>query len=77
MLSNALGRSRNTPRRTSNENLASKGKLSTFMCNGNKLMQKRVIRSESWLAVVEKIIFINEIIDIVKDKFFKDFRAEG
>ena len=40
-------------------------------------MQKRVVRSESWLAVVEKIIFIDEIIDIVKDKFFKDFRAEG
>ena len=47
------------------------------MCNGNKVMYVRVIRSESWLVVVKKVIFIDEIIDPVKDQFFKEFRAKG
>ena len=47
------------------------------MCTGNKLMYARVIRSESWLVVVEKVIFIEELIDTVKDQFFKDFKQIG
>ena len=47
------------------------------MCNGNKVMYARVIRSESWLVVVKKVIFIDEIIDPVKDQFLKEFRAKG
>ena len=47
------------------------------MCNDNKLMYGRVIRCESLMIVVEKIIFIDETIDTVKDQFFKDFRANG
>ena len=47
------------------------------MCNGNKLMYARVIMSESWLDVVEKVIFIEELIENVKDQFFKDFRTNG
>ena len=43
------------------------------MCNGNKLMSARVIKSESWLVVIEKAIFIDEIIDTVKNQFFKAF----
>ena len=38
-------------------------------------MYTRVIRSESRFVVVENVIFINELIDTVKDQFFKDFRA--
>ena len=45
------------------------------MCNGNKLMYARIIRSEPWLVVAEIVIFIDEIIVSVKDQFFKDFRA--
>ena len=40
-------------------------------------MYARVIRSESWLVVVEKVTFTDEIIDTVKDQFFKDFIAIG
>ena len=47
------------------------------MCNGNKLMHTRVIRPESRLVIVEKVIFIDELIDTVKDQFFKDFRESG
>ena len=47
------------------------------MCNGNKLMYPRVIRSESWLVDGEKVTFIDELIDTIKDQFFKDFRANG
>ena len=38
-------------------------------------MYARVIRPESWLVVVEKVIFIEELIDTVKDQIFKDFRT--
>ena len=37
------------------------------MRNGNELMYARFIRSESSLVVVEKVIFIEELIDTVKD----------
>ena len=37
-------------------------------------MYARVIRPESWLIVVEKIIFNEELIDTVKDQ---DFRTNG
>ena len=47
------------------------------MCNGNKQIYTTVIRFESWLVVVEKVIFIDELINTVKDQFFKDFRAIG
>ena len=47
------------------------------MCNGNKLMYPRVIRSESWLVYGEKVTFIDELIDTIKDQFFKNFRANG
>ena len=40
-------------------------------------MYTGVTRSKSWLVVVEKVIFIDEIIDTVKDQFFKDFRTNG
>ena len=45
------------------------------MCNGNKLMYARIITPESWLVVVEKVVFIEELIDIVKYQFFKDIRT--
>ena len=45
------------------------------MRNGNELMYARFIRSESSLVVVEKVIFIEELIDTVKDQIFKDFRT--
>ena len=38
-------------------------------------MYTRLTRSESWLVVVEMVIFIDKIIDTVKDQFFKDFRT--
>ena len=47
------------------------------MCNGNKLTYARVIRSESWLIVIENVSFIDEIIDSVKDKFSKYLIANG
>ena len=47
------------------------------MRNGNELMYARFIRSESSLVVVEKVIFIEELIDTVKDQFFKYFRRNG
>ena len=40
-------------------------------------MYTRVIRSESLMVVVEKVIFIDELIDTVKDYFFNGFRASG
>ena len=40
-------------------------------------MYARVIRSESRLIVVGKVIFIEELIDTVKGQFFKDFRTYG
>ena len=40
-------------------------------------MYARVIDSESWLVADEKVILINELIDTVKDQFFKDYRANG
>ena len=40
-------------------------------------MFTRFIRSESGLVVTEKVIFVDELIDTVKDQFFKDFRANG
>ena len=46
------------------------------MHNDNKLMLQ-VIRSESWLVVVEKVIFMEKLIDTVKDQFFTDFRTNG
>ena len=48
-----------------------------IMCYGNKLVYTRVIRSLSWLVAVEKVIFVNELTDTVKDNFLKDFRATG
>ena len=39
-------------------------------------MYTRFIRSESGLVVTE-VIFVDELIDTVKDQFFKDFRANG
>ena len=39
------------------------------MRNGNRLMYTRVFRSESWLVVVEKVIFIDEIIILSKISF--------
>ena len=45
------------------------------MCNGNELMYARVIRFESWLVVVGKVNFIDEIIETVKDQLSKNFRA--
>ena len=47
------------------------------MRNGNELMYARFIRSESSLVVVEKVIFIEELIDTVKGQFFKYFRRNG
>ena len=35
-------------------------------------MYTRVTLSESWLVVVEKVVFIDEIIDTAKDQFFKE-----
>ena len=40
-------------------------------------MYTRVIRSLSWLVAVVKVVFVNELIDTVKDNFLKDFRANG
>ena len=45
------------------------------MCNCNKLMYTRLTRSKYWLVSVEQVIFIDEIIDTVKDQFSKDFRT--
>ena len=38
-------------------------------------MYTEVIRSESLL--IDKITFIDELINAVKDQFFKDFRTNG
>ena len=40
-------------------------------------MYTRFIRSESGLVVTGKVILVDELIDTVKDQFFKDFRANG
>ena len=47
------------------------------MCNNNKLMYARVIKSESLLVVVEKVIFIDEILDTVQDQFSKILEEMG
>ena len=41
----------------------------------NKPMYARAIRHKSWLVVVEKVIFVEELIDTVIDQFSKDFRT--
>ena len=40
-------------------------------------MYSRAFRSESRLVVVEKGFFVENLIDNVKDYFFKDFRTNG
>ena len=40
-------------------------------------MYARSIRPESSFVVVEKVIFIEELKDAVKDQFFKNFRTNG
>ena len=47
------------------------------MCNGNKMMYTRVIRSESRLVAAEKVIFIHELIYTIKDQFSKILEQMG
>ena len=60
----------NATPRTSNEGLASKD-FKMLLCNSNKLMYTRVIRSESWVVTTDKVAFTVELIDDVKDQFSK------
>ena len=40
-------------------------------------MYVRDVRPVSWLVVVEKVTFIKELTDTVKDQFLKNFRTSG
>ena len=52
-------------------------KSTKMLCNGNQLIYARVIRSEYLLVVVEKVIFIDEIINTAKNSFSKILEQMG